>query len=500
MPSTPLLVGLQVQQPSGTNRSNIQVTCSNESTSQSTTKNTDATDAKVLFNLGSTVDFSKGWNVGDKVSVFSLYLGFEQHFSFTIPAFGTSISIKDNSNVVVGSFTGGMGMSNGVLVLVAVSASPSLRYFTTQEWFDYFNMNTKDVDAENGIEVLRLIRIGRAVETLIDSETNSKFDSNSGSYYAPTDIDENESPEYIDARFPRQNNYYLKFTPVNELINFETSQNIEGTNDITWKELVHNQIDAMEATTGWAATTDGSVTLNSTPSQVSEADACLNLVKSGSTVAAVTYSKTFSTQYRFNNRPIKVDYYINAATDLAATDAIALRFGNDSSNYYEQTWDRNQLSSAAWNTLSFKKDDTGVTVTGNPDTAAFDFFAIVVTTTASSTTIASPDQRLDDLRLNDKNLINLDKNTGRIRITDSDNYAEQGKRHARATYNFGRTTIPQDIKMLAIMETGTRLLGFNFMQNQLRDFGDLSMPDMNHFMAVKDKIINKYKNIRIYST
>ena len=223
-------------------------------------------------------------------------------------------------------------------------------------------------------------------------------------------------------------------------------------------------------------------------------------MKSGTTAAATTYSKTFSTSYNFRNRSVKIDYYINANTDLASTDAVELRFGSDSSNYYSQTWDRSQLCSAAWNTLSFKRDDTGVTVTGNPAAASLNYFAIIPTATTAATTIAAPDQRIDDLRLNDANRINLDKATGRIRITDSDDYPETGKRHARATYTFGRTSIPSDIKMLAILETGMKVLGFNFLSRHIEKFSDADIPDLTAFTSFRDKVINKYKNLRIYPT
>ena len=74
MASTPLLIGLTVRDSDGTDRANIQVTARNEATNQTQSLNTN-TDAQVIFNLGDTKAFSKGWNIGDKVSVFSLFQG-----------------------------------------------------------------------------------------------------------------------------------------------------------------------------------------------------------------------------------------------------------------------------------------------------------------------------------------------------------------------------------------------------------------------------------------
>ena len=475
------IVALTVQYPSGTVLANVNATLRNENTNESETLTTNSS-GQVIWNLGNLPsEFARG----DKITVFSLYQGFQQSFAFTVPLTGESIDVKDNSNISVGTATGG-GLT-AIMVLVSVPIAPSLRYFTVQEFFDYFNLKEYSADTENGVKTQSIVLIGQGMELEIDNLTRTKFDSNSGVYYAVTD-------EYHDARFERQNNYYIKSTPVINMTKFEITQNSEGTNDLTWKNLVHVQLDAMDATTGWSASTDGSVTLNSTPSQISEGSAALNLVKSGTTVAAVTYSKSLSTSYDFFDRSIYVDYYINANTDLASTDAIALRFGTNSSNYYEQTWDRSQLSSAAWNTLNFRRDDTGVTVTGSPGTSSLSYFAIVVTATTAATTIAAPDQRLDDLRLNQKNRINLDIDTGRVRITDSDDYADIGKRHARTTYTYGRASIPADIKILGILMTGHHLLGSAFLRGRISDHGGPTESQLDWFEKYKQSIIMKYKN------
>ena len=91
MPSTPLLIGLTVK-VSGTATANLNVTTTNETTAQSKTSTT-ASDGKVIFNLGDTSDFSKGWNIGDKVSVIAIYTSFEQKFSLTIPVFLCKFSV-----------------------------------------------------------------------------------------------------------------------------------------------------------------------------------------------------------------------------------------------------------------------------------------------------------------------------------------------------------------------------------------------------------------------
>ena len=180
MVSTPLNVFLKVK-VDGVLTADINVTTRNESTNQSVTK-TSNSNGEVAFNLGSTQDFSKGWNVGNIITVNSIYRSQEQTFSFTIPASGVDITIIDRSGNNVGSFKGGFGLTEGSFSLATKPDIPSLKMYTIQEFLDYYNLKTKDVDAENGIEILQLTRIGEQVEGEIESLTNYKFDDNNGQF------------------------------------------------------------------------------------------------------------------------------------------------------------------------------------------------------------------------------------------------------------------------------------------------------------------------------
>lgn len=373
------------------------------------------------------------------------------------------------------------------MVLVEVPTAPSLRYFTLQEFLDYFNLKEYSADSENGIKTQPIVLVGQSVELMIDNETRTKFDNNSGSYYSVAN-------EYHDARFERQNNYFLKSVPAIRMTKFEINQRDEGSEPV-WENLVYDQIDAMDATTGWLASGDGSIALNSTPSQIKEGAAALNIRKTGTSGTGVTFSKSFGTSYDFaSQRSVYVDFFIADNTKLASTDAITLRFGADSSNYYEQTWDRGDVANNAWNTFSFTKDDNGVTVTGNPGTSSLSYFAIVVTADAAATTITGTDMRLDNLRLNEENRINLDTDTGRVRITDSDDYAGIGKRHIRATYTYGRSSVPNDIKLLCILWTGHLHLGASFLRARINDKGGPTEAQLDWFENYKRMILNKYRS------
>lgn len=247
MASTPLLIGLTIK-IDGTATANLNATCTNGNTNQSVAKTT-ASDGKLIFNLGSTQDFSKGWNVGDVISVAVIYTSYEQKFSFTIPAQGSEVAIRDNSGIAVGTFIGGSGMSAGTLLLVSAPSLPSLRYFTTQEFLDYLNMVDKNTDSENGIDLTQLSRMGQQVEGGIDSDTNSKFDNNSGDYYSPSDMEGGESPEYHDTRYSAQSLYFTRFIPIQSVTTFEKDNNGEGQTP-DWETLTEAayQINVHKAT------------------------------------------------------------------------------------------------------------------------------------------------------------------------------------------------------------------------------------------------------------
>ncbi|MAF50794.1 MAG: hypothetical protein CMH64_01760 [Nanoarchaeota archaeon] len=330
MASTPLLIGLTITLE-GTATANLNATCTNGNTNQSTTKTT-ASDGKLIFNLGSTVDFSDGWNVGDVISVACIYTSYEQKFSFTIPAQGSEVSIRDSAGVSVGTFIGGNGMSAGTLALASAPSLPSLRYFTGQEFLDYLNMVDKNTDSENGIDMTQLIRIGQGVEAGIDSDTLTKFDSNTGNYYAPSDMEGGASPEYHDQRYSAQSLFWTKFIPIQTLTTFEKNNNGEGQ---------------------------------------------------------------------------------------------------------EPDWET--LTEAAYN-------------------------------------------------------ISVHKATGRIKIINSGELPEIGAAQVRITYTFGRSSVPNDIKQLAIIETARRMLGAAFLKGRIKKLDDVVIGDITEFMNFRNRVIKKYKN------
>jgi len=214
--ASPYLINLKIQYPSGTNLANVNATVRVESTNESNTKTTNSA-GEVSYNLGSTKEFSKGWQVGDVFSYVVLYQGFEAYGSKTILA-------------QEGGF-------KKTVVLIAVVTAPSLKIFTVQDFLDILNVKTVEDDAENGIVAQRIVKTGNMVERQIENDTNFTFDNDNGSYYEQTEyIDTNKNTEV----------YHLSKLPVNSITNLYTTQNEESAtpdypnNTAEWTSLTEN--------------------------------------------------------------------------------------------------------------------------------------------------------------------------------------------------------------------------------------------------------------------
>ena len=240
----PYNIYLKIQYPSGTNLANVNAICRIESTNESKTLTTNS-NGEVVFGLGNTQDFPTGFKISDKITVFSLYQGFQQIFSFSIPGIGVSTTVKDNSGVTVGSATGG-GLV-GTLVLVVVPTAPTLRYFKPQEFLDFFDLKIYEDDNDKGVKLQQMVLIGESVESDIDSDCNTVFDNNSGSFYSYT--------EYIDTN-EFNDEYFISKKPISSMTNLYTTQNDEDTtpdytnNTTEWDSLTENTHYIVDTTTG----------------------------------------------------------------------------------------------------------------------------------------------------------------------------------------------------------------------------------------------------------
>jgi hypothetical protein len=225
MAFSPYNIFLRIQYPSGTNLANVNVTLRNESTNESHTETTNSS-GEVGFNIGDSGNFPSGWEVGDVISWVVMYSGYETSGSHTTVA------------------TEG-GYTNTAVVLTAVPTAPSLRYFTPQEFLDYFNLDIYEDDSGKGIKMQQLVKIGQLVEADIDSDCNTIFDDNDGSGYSFT--------EYIDTD-ELNHVYFIKNRPIYSITNLYTTQNDEESAPVyasgTWDSLTENTHYYVDTTTG----------------------------------------------------------------------------------------------------------------------------------------------------------------------------------------------------------------------------------------------------------
>jgi len=422
MVGSPYALGITVYDTDGsTPVANVSVTVRNDNTNKSLTGNTDS-NGQVGFNLA---NLTLGWTSGDIISYFTLYAGYQAEGSFVVTDIGGSTQ---------------------TLTLVALPTAATLRYFTPQEFLDTFNLPTYDADPNNGLKPTVIVKVGESIEAHMDRLLKQKFDDNSGDYHV-------YSEEYYTAKV-EQKVWYLKNIPVQSIQKFEINTD-DAEDGESWKDIMYNMIDACNATTDWSASTDGAITLNTTNSKVLEGTGCLNITKTGATTASVTYSKTLSTSYDFTGKTFKASVYVEDLTELAASGtAIQLRVGSSSSNYYSMNYTKADIGGGDWNTLTLtygsSSDDAGTT--GTPEPGSIDYIAVVITYAASSTTVTAGDMRLDNITFNNVEDVNIDYNTGRVENLSSTD-PSPGKNQVRVTYKQGLSSVPYDIKRLAILMT-----------------------------------------------
>lgn len=420
-----ILNGVVYQSDGSTVIADARVTARNERSTETLNIDTNSSGQYVM----NCANFTSGYVIGDTVTLMVIYSNFEK---------STSITLVE-------------GVITTDLTVVAVPSSGDLRYFTVQEYYDYQSLTANNTETPSANTI---VTVGLGVEEEIDRLCDTKFDSNDDSYYSVTD-------EYHDMNNPYQNTFFLRKRPVIAVSEFMINRASEGVTE-DWRELVQNQIDACDATTDWAATTDGAITLNTTAGTTlgpKEGSGCLNISKTGGTQASVTFSKTMSTTYDFSTRSLLFDFYNENKSDLAASGStgMEIRFGTDSSNYYY--WQKNSetIAEGSWTNLSFEISNVTGT-TGTPDRTACDYFAIILTYSAAATTVAAPETRLDDIKIGPNESIDVDLDTGRVKILDSINYPEVGNQQIKTTYTYGLSSVPNDIKKLAIFMTTRDLM------------------------------------------
>jgi len=194
-------------------------------------------------------------------------------------------------------------------------------------------------------------------------------------------------------------NRAFKGTPdYNEVSDFkcsdDTSIYLETDTDIEENQIPLQNIETVDdcETADWTESTDAEgETLNS--SSYKEGTNSLNLGKDGTSSTTASYSKTTSS-LNGTSKDLCLWVYVATLSDLATSNSITIRFGSDSSNYYQKAYDNADLT-AGWNFFKIAITGGFDSTTGSPSISALDYSYIAFETTDTGDTITLGDLRMD---------------------------------------------------------------------------------------------------------
>ena len=93
----------------------------------------------------------------------------------------------------------------------------------------------------------------------------------------------------------------------------------------------------------------------------------------------------------------------------------------------------------------------------------------------------------------------VDLETGRVHIVNSSYQPLSRRWGLYVDYKYGRSTVPEDIKNLAILETGLRMMGATVVQDRIKKLTDIDVVDMDSFNMLKRQLLGQYKTIGVNS-
>jgi hypothetical protein len=186
-----------------------------------------------------------------------------------------------------------------------------------------------------------------------------------------------------------------------------TDTDLEEAKPITGTEVM----DECDATTGWSDSADASAADTDTSNKV-DGTASLKLGKDGTASVSFSYDKTVTSVDGTSKTLYARVRIADSATlnKLASSNAMTVRLGSDSSNYYEKQYDRADLTASSTifsNTVEVAISAGFDSTTGSPVIGSLDYFYIGFETNASGDTITS-------------GLINIDL----IDVASSDDYTD----------------------------------------------------------------------------
>ncbi len=199
MAGIPFAVAVTLYDTDGTTAlNNIKVTLRNERTNETINQNTNSSGQCVL----DCADLSSGWSNGDTITVYSIYTNYEDYEEYTI--------VETDGGTTI------------TLTLVAVPASDTLKYFTVQDFFDFFNLES----GNDGVPLTnQVVEIGTMVAKDIDETCQSEFSTST-----------TVTQEYHDVTSVYQADWFLEKTPVLSVTTLQVNTADDG-NAESWVTL-----------------------------------------------------------------------------------------------------------------------------------------------------------------------------------------------------------------------------------------------------------------------
>lgn len=89
----------------------------------------------------------------------------------------------------------------------------------------------------------------------------------------------------------------------------------------------------------------------------------------------------------------------------------------------------------------------------------------------------------------------LDSNTGKTKIFSETEIIYGRERAIEAIYTYGRATVPEDIRQLAIIMTGMKMFGSSALQSRMvGGKSDITTADIVNFDAYKERVYSNYRS------
>lgn len=172
---------------------------------------------------------------------------------------------------------------------------------------------------------------------------------------------------------------------------------------------------------------------------------------------------------------------IGTMVESAIQEEAHYTFDNNSGSYYSQTdlIDTNSRITAYYATKIPVRSVTSVHTTQNDQSLTPDYDN---NTTEWNSLTEGTDFVIDK----------GDRGNGRIQITNESYQPISRRWGLRIVYTYGRSSIPSDVKMLAIIETGLRMLDSAMIKSKVGGFFSGDQIDLASFERYKKKVLSKY--------